>query len=45
MTPGAEKWNEMVLEDLTFVGEEEQLLTLYGLTVLLVSSRGKIKIQ
>lgn len=27
MTAGAEKWNETVLEDLMFVGEEEQLLT------------------
>lgn len=43
MTAGAKKWNEMVLEDLMFVGEEEQLLTLLGLTALLVSSGEKMK--
>lgn len=43
MTAGTEKRNEMVLEGLTFVGEEEQLLTPYGLTALLVSSGGKMK--
>lgn len=43
MTAGAEKGNEIVLEDLTFVGEEEQLFTLLGLTALLVSSGEKMK--
>lgn len=43
MTAGAEKRNEMVLEDLTCVSEEEQVLTLYGFTALLMSSEGKMK--
>lgn len=43
MTAGAEKQNGMVLEDLMFVGEEEQPLTLCGLTAPLVSLGRRIK--
>lgn len=43
MTAGTEKQNEMVLEDLTCVSEEVQVLTLYGFTAQLMSSGGKMK--